>query len=93
MSLMCRPQNAAAPPVRGALKPTKPLFLVALLTLFASTALGQNFQGQNDGNQGQSYQGGRPMSAPEIDPAQAMGFLALLGGTMTIIRGYRRKEK
>ena len=66
MSLMCRPQNAAAPPVRGALKPTKPLFLVALLTLFASTALGQNFQGQNDGDQGQSYQGGRPMSAPGV---------------------------
>jgi hypothetical protein len=31
-------------------------------------------------------------SAPEIDPAQAMGALALLGGTIAIVRGYRRKK-
>jgi hypothetical protein len=33
------------------------------------------------------------VSAPEIDPAQAMGGLALLGGTIAIVRGYRRKKK
>ncbi len=32
-------------------------------------------------------------SAPEIDPAQAMGALALLGGTIGIVRGYRRRKK
>ena len=33
------------------------------------------------------------VSAPEIDPAQAMGALALLGGTIAIVRGYRRRKK
>jgi hypothetical protein len=33
------------------------------------------------------------VSAPEIDPAQAMSALALLGGTIAIVRGYRRKKK
>jgi len=32
-------------------------------------------------------------SAPEIDPAQALGALSLLGGTVAIIRGYRRRKK
>jgi hypothetical protein len=36
---------------------------------------------------------GKCWSAPEIDPAQAMGALALLGGTIAIVRGYRRKKK
>jgi len=31
------------------------------------------------------------VSAFEIDPAQAMGALTLLGGTMAIIRGRRKK--
>jgi hypothetical protein len=31
--------------------------------------------------------------APEIDPAQAMNALALLGGTLAIVRGNRRKKK
>ncbi len=31
-------------------------------------------------------------SAPEIDPAQALGALTLLTGTIAIIRGYRRKK-
>ena len=65
---------------------TKTLY-VALLSLAASTAVGDNNQGQ-DGN----YQG-RTVSAPEIDPGQAMGALALLGGTLAIIRGYRRNKK
>jgi hypothetical protein len=31
--------------------------------------------------------------APEIDPAQALNALALLGGTVAIARGNRRKKK
>jgi hypothetical protein len=34
----------------------------------------------------------RSVSAPEIDPAQALGALVLLGGTLAIIRGNRRKK-
>ena len=34
----------------------------------------------------------RTVSAPEIDPGQAMGALVLLGGAMAIVRGYRRKK-
>src|SRR5215813_4469574 len=34
----------------------------------------------------------RAVSAPEIDPGQAMGALVLLGGAVAIIRGYRRKK-
>ena len=64
--------------------------LVAFLSLAASAALSQNSQGQN--SQGQNYQGGRAVSAPEIDPGQALGALALLGGTFAIIRGYRRSK-
>jgi len=33
----------------------------------------------------------RCMSAPEIDPGAAMGALALLGGTVAILRGRRKK--
>lgn len=61
---------------------------VALLSLTASTAVGDNSQGQNT-----NYQGQNTVSAPEIDPGQAMGALALLGGTLAIISGYRRYKK
>jgi hypothetical protein len=33
------------------------------------------------------------VAAPEIDPAQAIGALTLLGGTVAIVRGYRRRKK
>jgi hypothetical protein len=36
--------------------------------------------------------GARCMSAPEIDPASAMGALALLSGTIAIVRGRRSKK-
>ena len=93
MSLMFRPHNAAARSLRNTLNHGKALFIAALLSLAASSALSQNYQGQNNDNQGQNYQGGRPMSAPEIDPGQALGALTLLGGTVAIIRGFRRNEK
>jgi hypothetical protein len=66
---------------------TKTLFLV-LLSLAASTALSQTTQGQNNNCQRTAC-----VRAPEIDPAQALGALALLGGTVAIIRGYHRRKK
>jgi hypothetical protein len=35
----------------------------------------------------------RCVSAPEIDPALALGALTLLGGTIAIVRGFRRRKK
>ena len=67
-------------------------FLAALLSLATSAAFSQNYQGQDNDSQGQNYHGGRTVSAPEIDPAQAIGALILLGGTLAIIRGYRRSK-
>jgi hypothetical protein len=80
-------------PGKNMAKTTTKTLLVALLSLAASTALSQNNQGQDNDNQGQNYRGGRTVSAPEFDPGQALGALALLGGTFAIIRGYRRKKK
>jgi hypothetical protein len=71
---------------------TTKALLAALLSLAASAAFSHNDQGQNNNDQGQNYQGGRPLRAPEIDPAQALGALTLLGGTIAIVRGYRRKK-
>jgi hypothetical protein len=34
----------------------------------------------------------RIVAAPEIDPGQAINALALLGGALAIVRGYRRKK-
>jgi len=75
-------------PVRKMANTTAKTLSVALLSLTASTAVGDNNQGQNTNLQGQNT-----VSAPEIDPAQAMGALALLGGTLAIISGYRRYKK
>ncbi len=78
------------------------MVLAPLLSLVASLALaaGDHEEGQN--NRWQSEQrhdqwhehmhDRRDVSAPEIDPGQAMGALVLLGGTVAIIRGYRRKK-
>jgi len=73
---------------------TKTLY-VALMAVAASTAFGQNYQGQDNNDQGQNnnYQWQHRVSAPEIDPAQALGALTLLGGTVAILRGYRRRKK
>ena len=35
----------------------------------------------------------RCVSAPEIDPGQGLGALTLLGGTVAIFRGFRRRKK
>ena len=70
-------------PGKNMAKTTTKTLLAVLLSLIASAALSQN--------QGGNTQGG--VSAPEIDPTQALGALALLGGTLAIIRGYRHKKK
>jgi hypothetical protein len=72
---------------------TAKTLLAGLLSLAVSAAFSHNDQGQNNNDQGQNYQGGRPLQAPEIDPAQALGALTLLGGTIAIVRGYRRSKK
>jgi len=76
-------------------KTTTKTLCVALLSLSASSAFGQYYQGQDNNDQGQNnnYQWQHRVSAPEIDPAQALGALTLLGGTVAIIRGYRRRKK
>ena len=66
--------------------------LMSLAANFALAAGGDD-QGQNNRwQQNDQRRGERVRSAPEIDPSQAMGALVLLGGTLAIIRGYRRKK-
>jgi hypothetical protein len=76
-------------------KTTTKTLCVALLSLAASTAVSQNYQGQDNDDQGRNnnYQGQTRVSAPEIDPAQALGALTLLGGAVAIIRGYLCQKK
>jgi hypothetical protein len=71
---------------------------VTVLSLAANLALaaGGDDQGrtgiyQEHDHEPWHYQGA--LSAPEIDPGQAMGALVLLGGTVAILRGYRRNKK
>jgi hypothetical protein len=79
--------------------------VATLLCFAASPALSRDNHGEDDKDQGQiyhsphdkapeieNYRGRHDVSAPEIDPAQALGALALLSGTVAIIRGYRRKK-
>jgi hypothetical protein len=85
---------------------TNALVAATLLSFVALSALAQEKREENDPDQRQIHHG-RPevwvpeienhrerheVSAPEIDPAQAFGALVLLGGTVAIIRGYRRKK-
>lgn len=67
---------------------------VALLSLASNLALaeGAGHQAHNHEPSHNQSRHDRIVSAPEIDPGQAMGALALLGGTIAIIRGYRRKK-
>jgi hypothetical protein len=82
------------------------LVVATFLSFVALPALSQDNGDENDSDQRQVHHG-RPevwvpeienhrdsqdVSAPEIDPAQTLGALVLLGGTVAIIRGYRRKK-
>ena len=82
------------------------LVSLVLVSLAANTALvadgddqGRNDQWRHWNDQRHQWQNEQrhdersAVSAPEIDPGQAMGALVLLGGTMAIIRGYRRNKK
>jgi hypothetical protein len=70
------------------------LISITLLALAANFAVARdrNTVAQNQNDQG-CRGNSRCVSAPEIDPAQAMGALTLLGGTLAIVRGYRRGKK
>ena len=76
--------------------------LMTLLSLAANLALaaGGDDQGQNNqvvrihqAHDHEPRHDRHVVSAPEIDPGQAMGGLLLLSGTVAIIRGYRRSKK
>ena len=84
---------------------TKTLVVATLLSLGAFPALSRDNHGEEDNDRVQfyhdphdkapeieNYHGRHEVSAPEIDPGQLVGALALLSGTMAIIRGYRRKK-
>jgi hypothetical protein len=88
------------------IKMAKTLAVATLLPFVALPALSRDNRGENDNDRGQiyharhdvsapdidNYRDRHRVSAPEIDPAQALGALMLLGGTVAIIRGYRRKK-
>ena len=73
---------------------------VLLLSLIANLALaaGDNDQGQNNESQNRQWHDHNPgrdhrfVSAPEINPGQAIAALVLVGGAVAIIRGFRRKK-
>jgi len=66
------------------------IILAALLSVTAPVAFASEHDHDRDDDR---CHGHHCLSAPEIDPAQAMGALALLGGTVAIVRGYRRRKK
>ena len=78
------------------------LIPIALLSLAANFAVAndrdfvahdRNIVSHDRDDQGCHGDSRRCVSAPEIDPAQAMGALTLLSGTVAIVRGYRRRKK
>jgi hypothetical protein len=84
---------------------TKALLVATLLCFAALPALSRDNHGEGDNDHGQIYHGphdkapeienyrdGHHVSAPEIDPGQVVGALALLSGTVAIISRYRRKK-
>lgn len=80
-------------------KPTTKIIAVGLLSLAASAVLAKGDDGKSDDHKYKSDEphqcrgdDRRCWSAPEIDPAQAMGGLVLLSGAVAIVRGRRRKK-
>jgi hypothetical protein len=63
---------------------------LALLSLVASLAVAHDKDYYNYENEYHCKK--HCWAAPEIDPGQAFGALALLSGTVAIVRGYRRKK-
>jgi len=63
-----------------------------LLTVAATPALARDWDRDRDDHR--CHGDNRwCVSAPEIDPAQALGALTLLTGTIAVVRGYRRRKK
>lgn len=71
-------------------KATTTIIFLMLLSLAANLAIAKD----KDRDEDRGCRGDRRcVSAPEIDPAQALGALTLLGGTIAIVRGFRRRKK
>ena len=62
-----------------------------MLLTFGTPALARDFDRDRDDHRCRDYHW--CVSAPEIDPGQALGALTLLSGTIAIVRGYRRRKK
>lgn len=82
-------------------KTTIKIISLSLLLLAASSALANGDSGKGlargDDHRGDDHSHCRGdarkcWSAPEIDPGQALGALALVSGAMAIVRGRRRKK-
>jgi hypothetical protein len=73
------------------IKMNKTKISIGLLTLLSFVS---NFTVARDRGDDENYhcRGGHCLSAPEIDPGQALGALTLLAGAVAIVRGYRRKK-
>lgn len=69
----------------------KTITLLSLLGSFTVASAGILPAFSHDENHCRRDEGRHCMSAPEIDPGSAMGALALLGGTVAILRGRRKK--
>jgi hypothetical protein len=72
-------------------KPTTKILSVALLSLAASAVLAKGDDAKSNDHQHCRGDGRKCWSAPEIDPAQALGGLVLLSGVVAIVRGRRKK--
>jgi hypothetical protein len=77
-------------------KTTIKIISLSLLSLAASAALanGDGGKGLARGDDHSHCRGDarKCWSAPEIDPGQALGALALVSGAVAIVRGRRRKK-
>ena len=70
-------------------KTTTTIISLMLLSIAANYAVARDRDRDDD----RRCRGDRHcVSAPEIDPPQALGALALLSGTIAIVRGYRRRK-
>lgn len=79
-------------PVAGPKMKNTIITSLILLTFAATPALTREWDRDRDDHRCHG-DNGSCVSAPEIDPGQALGALTLLTGTVAIVRGYRRRKK
>jgi hypothetical protein len=72
-------------------KTTTTIISLVLLSMAANLAVARD--GGRDDDRIRCHGDRHCVTAPEIDPAQALGALTLLGGTIAVVRGYRRRKK